>query len=596
MQDIKAKQQVVEKIKSSANILVTVSKNPTVDALSAAIGLTLLFEKLGKYGTAVFSGVVPPAIAFLEPQKVLDETTDSLRDFIIALDKEKADHLSYKLVDDIVRISITPYKTTITSDDLKFSQGDYNVELVIALGVDDQDHLDKALEAHGQIFHDATVVTVTANDQTSSLGGIDWHDEKASSLSEMVTGLAELLKTDKNKTLIDSQIATAFMTGLVAQTERFSNRYTSPQSLTVASGLMAAGADQQLIATKLQEAVEEEAVVEETPAEEPIEETIEETPKEDDGTLRILDHSAKKKEVEEEPEPVVSDPVEEPTPEPEPQETVEEEDDDTPADNFSVSHETLEELDHRVKEEEQKEAAEAAHDALEHVQQQEEIVLPPVDEPVIEPEAPKEGIDALIVDDAVAPTPRDPIVEEASESVQLPPPVQPATQETSIEPSMGGTLNATTEQAADDARREEESDRNRTILSHGGNEQEAAAAVSAPAMDPALMQAPSLVPPTPIDLGLPLPPPIPDFSAPPANPVMGAYAPQPQPEILGDILAPEPQATTSQYFTPPVAEAAPSYFPPVDSQQLPPLPPMGPPPMAPPAPDNPGQFKIPGQQ
>ena len=71
MEDIKAKQQVVEKIKEASKILVTVSNNPSVDALSAALGLTLLFDKQEKYATAIFSGEVPPAIAFLEPEKRL---------------------------------------------------------------------------------------------------------------------------------------------------------------------------------------------------------------------------------------------------------------------------------------------------------------------------------------------------------------------------------------------------------------------------------------------------------------------------------------------------------------------------------------------
>ena len=197
MDDIKAKQQIVEKIKASTNILVTVSNDPSVDALSAALGLTLLLDKLDKHPTAVFSGDVPPAISFLEPEKTFDTSTDSLRDFIIALDKEKADHLRYKVEGDSVKIFITPYKTTITSDDLEFSQGDFNVELVIALGVDVQEHLDSALDAHGQILHDAAIITVTAGEQVSNLGGIDGHDDQASSLSEMITGLAEALQPDK---------------------------------------------------------------------------------------------------------------------------------------------------------------------------------------------------------------------------------------------------------------------------------------------------------------------------------------------------------------------------------------------------------------
>src|SRR5688500_8439668 len=148
MNDSNAKQQIVDKIKDSSNILVTVSTNPSVDELSAALGLTVLLNKMNKHATAVFSGAIPPAITFLDPQKTFENTVDSMRDYIIALDKEKADHLRYKVEGEVVKIFITPYRTTITSDDLDFSQGDYNVELVLALGVRSSDSLDAALEAH----------------------------------------------------------------------------------------------------------------------------------------------------------------------------------------------------------------------------------------------------------------------------------------------------------------------------------------------------------------------------------------------------------------------------------------------------------------
>jgi nanoRNase/pAp phosphatase (c-di-AMP/oligoRNAs hydrolase) len=62
MNDTGAKQQIVDKIKSSSNILVTVSTDPSVDELSAALGLTLMLNKMNKHATAVFSGAIPPAI------------------------------------------------------------------------------------------------------------------------------------------------------------------------------------------------------------------------------------------------------------------------------------------------------------------------------------------------------------------------------------------------------------------------------------------------------------------------------------------------------------------------------------------------------
>lgn len=245
------RQQVLEHVKSGTNVLVTVSENPSVDQLAAAIGMTLLLNKLGKHATAVFSGQIPSTIQFLQPEKTLEKNTDSLRDFIIALDKSKADKLRYKIEDKFVKIFITPYHTSLSDKDLEFSQGEFNVDVVLALGVKKRDDLDKALVEHGRIFHDATVICV--NDLAGAdLGSINWVQESASGLSEMMVGLAEDLKTEQQPKLVDQQIATCLLTGIVAQTDRFSNAKTSPQTMALAAKLMNAGANQQLIATKLQ--------------------------------------------------------------------------------------------------------------------------------------------------------------------------------------------------------------------------------------------------------------------------------------------------------------------------------------------------------
>lgn len=247
--DPSAKQLITERIKNATNILVTVSRDPSVDALSAALGLTLMLNKLDKHATAVFSGQVPSALEFLKPEKTFENTVDSLRDFIVSLDKEKADRLRYKVENDVVRIFITPYRTVLSEADLDFSQGDFNVDLIIALGVDRKEDLDSAITAHGRILHDATVVTINPNNDKNTLGAVDWSDDKASSLCEMLMSLSEALQSG----LLDEQIATALLTGIVAATERFRNTNTTPKVMTMAAQLMAAGANQQLIAAKLEE-------------------------------------------------------------------------------------------------------------------------------------------------------------------------------------------------------------------------------------------------------------------------------------------------------------------------------------------------------
>jgi len=243
--------QLIEKINSANNVLVTVSNNPTTDSLAAAIAITIVLNKLNKHASAVFSGKIPSAIDFLDPEKTLEPDTNSLRDFIIALDKEKADHLRYRVEGDFVRIYITPYRTTITKDDLEFTVGELNVDLVITLGVYDNKSFDNALALHGRILHDSPIVSITKGDQTSSVGTIEWHDSESSSLCEMIFNV--ISKYDDDKKVIDQQIATAILTGIVAETERFSNPKTNANSMTIAARLMAAGANQQLIAAKLSE-------------------------------------------------------------------------------------------------------------------------------------------------------------------------------------------------------------------------------------------------------------------------------------------------------------------------------------------------------
>lgn len=248
--DPAAKQQIVERIKQASNILVTVSNDPSVDQLAACIGLTLLLNKMDKHATAVFSGQIPSTIEFLQPEKTIETDTDSLRDFIISLDKNKADKLRYKVEDQVVRIFITPYRTSLSEKDLVFSQGDFNVEVVLALGVQERSQLDAAITAHGRILHDATIIALEAGkvNKAPNVGQINWHDPSSSSLSEMIVSISEAFGSG----LIDNQMATAFLTGIVAETRRFSNDKTSPKVMTMAAQLMAAGANQQLIVSKLE--------------------------------------------------------------------------------------------------------------------------------------------------------------------------------------------------------------------------------------------------------------------------------------------------------------------------------------------------------
>ncbi len=444
-----AKQQIVERIKDSSNILVTVSTNPSVDELSAALGLTIMLNNIKKHATAVVSGDIPPAISFLEPTKTFEHTVDSLRDFIIALDKEKADHLRYKVEGDVVKIFITPYRTTISQNDLDFSQGDYNVELVLALGVRDEANLDTALEAHGRILHDATVATFSCGEQVSKLGSIDWSEPSASSISEMLVSLSEAIKTDKP--LLDEQVSTALLTGIVAATDRFSNNHTTSKVMTMAAQLMAAGANQQLIAAKLQE---ENAISGGTVSDN---DAISDSSEHRDGTKDLAEGASTK-----------LDRTNTAT-----KNADEESSQDTPAENpndgsLAISHEFSGDLDQVSEQVEQQNAEEATEEAEDALAEQLDSVAPAtvVNTP---------SVADLQNDLAAASADVEQAAEQAGEPVEaiMPTPVTLPSNEIpmpSYEPTMGGTLSATAQEAEEEKRREEMSSQNHTILHHGSEQ------------------------------------------------------------------------------------------------------------------------------
>jgi hypothetical protein len=616
MNEAGAKQQIVEKIKNNSNILVTVSTDPSVDELSAALGLTLLLNKMKKHATAVFSGAIPPAITFLDPEKTFENTVDSLRDFIIALDKEKADHLRYKVEGDVVKIFITPYRTTITGDDLDFSQGDYNVELVLALGVKNQDNLDTALSAHGRILHDAAVVTISAGNEKSELGSIDWREENASSLSEMLVSLSDALKADKP--LLDEQIATSFLTGIVAATDRFSNNRTSSKVMTIAAQLMAAGANQQLIAAKLEEAHEIGNDAHDNGPQD------DGDAKNSDGTTDLSEGESTKLDKKQQKAGKKDTPA---SPKP----------DDG---SLTISHEkqgNVDEVAEQTETEQQSEATRLAEEelakqarAVPEQNQEEAAKLAEQDlaEQLASVTPATETLSVADLQQDLAAANAD--VEQAAE--QPPAAAAPLSGAVSsdvwkspqqAEPLMGGTLNATAEEAADDARREAEDERNHTLLSHNNGSyvgdstptyQSPFNAASQVTDEPPIVDPMQESPRSAFDTT--------QFA--PTTPVQTIQPPVTSSPTLADIdqqnREPHEEARAAieaAYQAPFVPSVAPSLAP-----ELPPLPPMPDfstlPPVPqqadfsqepdtlgailppavdtlPPAPTDPGQFKIPGQ-
>lgn len=239
--------EVADRISNVHNILIALSSDPSVDELAAAIGISMCLDRIGKRATSIYSGRTPNVLEFLKPENTFESSADVLKDFVIALNKEKADHLRYKLDGDYVKIFITPYRTRIGEEDLEFSYGDFNIEFVLALNVPSGVDLDDALREYGRVMHDASVANITTGNP-GKFGDIEWSDKSASSVSEMA---AKLLYNLGGKEALTGEEATAFLTGIVSATDHFSNSKTSAVTMQLAAELMKSGADRQLISDNI---------------------------------------------------------------------------------------------------------------------------------------------------------------------------------------------------------------------------------------------------------------------------------------------------------------------------------------------------------
>lgn len=426
------KQAVAEKIRSSNSVLVSVSKNPSVDQLASALGLSLMLDKLGKHTTTVFSGDIPNTMEFLEPEKTFDSTVDGLRDFIISLDKEKADKLRYKVEDSVVKIFITPYKTKLSADDLNFTQGDYNVDLVIGLGVHKREDMDEAITSHGRILHDATIITINDGGKGSSLGSVDWTDENASSLAEMLVSISEALEGG----ILDKQMSTAFLTAIVASTDRFKNDKTSPKVMTMAAQLMAAGANQQQIAQNLQIDVPEPKVKKPEPKEEPqsdLEDSFE------------IEREPKKEKKKDHPKPEQDEEAEEPEtklPEISDDDTLKEIEQSVDSPHIQASKPQIDHDEDPAIKELEDELEDSGDETLAQLEKELHATHPTFDT-----ENNKDTNNSSPINH----------VKSLDSSAEV----------KDSKPSMGGTFNATAEQAHDEDERRQRGDSSTSILSHG---------------------------------------------------------------------------------------------------------------------------------
>lgn len=241
------KQHASQALQAAESILVTTGQNPSIDQVTAVMAAALVLRKQGKKVTAMISDPIPGSLNFL-PLEQLDKNFSGLRDFILKVDLSKAevDKLKYTIEDGKLNVHVTPFRGSFAPSDVTYAHGNFHYDLIVTLGVASRNRLDKIFAQSPNLL-DIPIINVDFHRSNENYGAINLVDPMAGSLSEILLALGESMQQG----ILDEQIATVMLTGIISNTDRFTAVHTTAKSLTVAAQLMAAGAKQQQIVQAL---------------------------------------------------------------------------------------------------------------------------------------------------------------------------------------------------------------------------------------------------------------------------------------------------------------------------------------------------------
>ncbi|OGD61678.1 hypothetical protein A3A71_00340 [Candidatus Berkelbacteria bacterium RIFCSPLOWO2_01_FULL_50_28] len=251
--ELTPKSQSVELIKQANKVLILTHTDPDGDAVGSVLALRIALQKLGKEVEAIFYGRSTDYSNLSGYSEVQQAKLEASNDLVITVDTRNVNDdvkLGYKKNAEArqLNIVITPSKGTLLPEDVVVERSVPKFDLLIILDSPTLAMLGTVGEEFPTLFYDSPTVVIDHHATNSYFGKVNWIDMTAASTTEMLVALIESLS--RNEPLIEEEIATCLLTGLISDTGSFQNLNTTPKSLTVAAQLVAAGARHQEIVEK----------------------------------------------------------------------------------------------------------------------------------------------------------------------------------------------------------------------------------------------------------------------------------------------------------------------------------------------------------
>ncbi|PIX62132.1 hypothetical protein CO057_01110 [Candidatus Uhrbacteria bacterium CG_4_9_14_0_2_um_filter_41_50] len=247
---LNAHEQFLTMLERSARPLIVLTENANADDFSSAFGVSALLAKLQKPVEIVSAGGrIPKSVHFLNSTIPVREDIKNIRKMTLKLNAKQAkvDELSYNMEGDELHIHILPKSGSWNADDVQIISDSYKYDLLITIGGADMESFGPVFTGYKEFFFQTPIINIDHNNANEHYGQTNLVDMSAVSCSEVCYDLFRRI----DESLIDEEVATYFLTGMIFKTKSFRSENVTPKTLKVAGDLIAKGARRDEIIQKL---------------------------------------------------------------------------------------------------------------------------------------------------------------------------------------------------------------------------------------------------------------------------------------------------------------------------------------------------------
>jgi len=243
--ELSVTEQIFELIKKSGKTLVVLPENLSADTVGGALALKLFLKKIQKEADAAGSGKLPDNIDFLLQLGEIKNNIQGGKSLVVSVDisQKKLAELSYQTEGDKVQIYLKSETGEFDPTDISLGREKSVYDLIIALGAKSLEEFGKFYEQHTDLFFETPKINIDNQAGNEYFGAVNLVDVTATSVCEILTELFQKYE----EPLLDQDIATCLLAGIIEKTGSFQHVRTTPKSFAHASELVALGARQQEI-------------------------------------------------------------------------------------------------------------------------------------------------------------------------------------------------------------------------------------------------------------------------------------------------------------------------------------------------------------